>query len=195
TVVDQDGDSVTRQVTVQVGDAHVPTIDTPEGDAVVALVDDDGLAGGNPGGEGDLAGQGGDETTFSGTLAFDYGDDGAGGVDFAAMHGQTGTLGTETITYSWDGDSKVLTATVTGGERDGQALFQVEITDAVAGDYRVTLLTNVQHADDETDTENEAGLGLTYTVTDADGSTADGTLHVTFDDDVPVLDIRQVTFE
>nr|WP_240454041.1 DUF5801 repeats-in-toxin domain-containing protein [Halomonas sp. NO4] len=186
TVLDQDGDRVTRQVTVRVGDAHTPTIDNPEGDDVVALVDDDGLAGGNPGGPNDLDGQGGNETTFSGTLAFAYGDDGAGRVDFAAMDGESGTLGTEDITYAWDADSNVLTATIDGGERDGQDLFQVELTDAQTGDYTVSLLTNVRHTDDETDTENETDLGLTYTVTDSDGSTADGKLNITFDDDVPV---------
>ncbi|NAW32842.1 DUF5801 repeats-in-toxin domain-containing protein, partial [Halomonas alimentaria] len=186
TVLDQDGDRVTRQVTVRVGDAHTPTIDNPEGDEVVALVDDDGLAGGNPGGPNDLDGQGGDETTFSGTLAFAYGDDGAGHVDFAAMDGESGTLGTEDITYAWDADNNVLTATIDGGERDGQDLFQVELTDAQTGDYTVSLLNNVLHTDDETDTENETDLGLTYTVTDSDGSTADGKLNITFDDDVPV---------
>ncbi|MDR5866004.1 retention module-containing protein, partial [Halomonas koreensis] len=153
-----------------------------------ALVDDEGLAGGIDGGVGDDVGQG-DETTFSGTLDFAFGGDGAGSVSLAAMDGATGTVGTESVRYAWDGATGTLTATVDGGARDGSELFSVVITDAQSGAYTVTLHDNVLHAslDGEAgdDTENDATAALTYTVQDADGSSANGTLTVRFDDDLP----------
>ena len=48
----------------------------------------------------------------------------------------------------------------------------------------MTLLDNVLHAQGPND-ENDATAALQYSITDADGSTVDGTLTVTFDDDAP----------
>ena len=89
------------------------------------------------------------------------------------------------MSYSVVGN--VLTATIDdGGLRDGTALFKVEITNQATGAYTVTLLDNVLHAGGPND-ENaiDATVGLAYTITDADGSSANGTLTVTFDDDAP----------
>ena len=63
---------------------------------------------------------------------------------------------------------------------------QVEITDPATGAYTVTLLDNV-HACGRTERREptDATTSLTYSITDADGSTAAGTLTVTFDDDAP----------
>ena len=111
------------------------------------------------------------------------GGDGAGanGFSFAGLNGNTGTVGTETVTYSWDGGTNTLTATGPRG-----ALFQVQITNPATGAYKVTLLDNVIHA---TGPNNENSpdptTSLTYSITDADGSTAPGTLTITFDDDAP----------
>ena len=110
---------------------------------------------------------------------------GANGFSFAALNGTPGTVGLETVTYSWmpaphaDGD-------VTGGPRDGTALFKVQITNQATGAYKVTLLDNVLHAGGPND-ENAPTptIGLAYTITDADGTTATGTLTITFDDDAP----------
>ena len=159
---------------------------TPEGGTVSATVDDEGLSGGIPGGTGDIVvtpDSDFNEATFSGTLAFNFGGDGGGLVTFADMGGEAGTVGTEEVTYTWDSDGNTLTATVSGGARDGMDLFTVEVTDSVSGGYTVTLLNNILHA--VGGNENDAVAGLTYTVTDADGSEATGTLNVTFDDDIP----------
>ena len=90
-------------------------------------------------------------------------------------------MGTETVSYSWDGGTNTLTATGPRG-----VLFTVQITDKATGAYTVTLLDNVLHA---TGPNNENSpdptTSLTYTITDADGSTATGTLTITFDDDAP----------
>ena len=162
-----------------------PVDNVPTGGVTAATLDDEGLSGGIPGGTGDIVvtpDPDSNEATFSGMLSFDFGGDGAGSIDFASMNGTSGTVGTETVSYSWSGNT--LTATGPRG-----VLFTVEVTNPATGAYTVTLVDNVLHetldglAGDNT--ENDAAAALTYTVTDADGSTAPGTLNVTFDDDMP----------
>ena len=162
-------------------DNHLPT-----GGETSASVDDEGLSHGIPGGTGDIVvtpDADANEATFSGTLPFNFGGDGAGSVTFAAMDGTTGHIGTEDVTYAWDSGTGVLTATVSGGERGGSDLFTVQVTDPLTGEYTVTLLDNVLHS--EGGNENNAVADLTYTVTDANNDAATGTLTVTFDDDMP----------
>ena len=160
---------------------HVPT----DNNKSTASVDDDGLDDGNPASAADEVGT--KLSTFTGTLAGSVGGDGAGanGFSFAGLAGQTGTVGQETVTYSWDAATNTLTATGPRG-----ALFTVQITDKATGAYTVTLLDNVLHATldgaDGDNTENPATLALAYSIKDADGSeTVNNTLTITFDDDAP----------
>ena len=76
-------------------------------------------------------------------LGGSVGSDGAGanGFSFAGLNGTSGTVGTETVSYSWDGGTNTLTATGPRG-----ALFKVQITDKATGAYTVTLLDNVLQA-------------------------------------------------
>ena len=189
TVTDGDGDTATATIDFQVVDANFPTPGT-----AAAAVDDDGLAGGNPASTtgdldanvGDLDGAASSEATFSGVLGGSVGADGAGsnGFSFAGLNGQAGTVGQENVTYSWTAGSNTLTATTVGGTRPGTALFTVQVTNAATGAYTVTLLDNVLHALGPNG-ENDATAALQYSITDADGSTVNGTLTVTFDDDAP----------
>ena len=182
TVTDKDGDSVTKSASFNITDMNVPV-----GGLSTAMVDDDGLTGGNSAStSGDLVvtpNLDNNEATFSGSLAFNFGGDGVGSVDFANMHNTTGTVGQETVTYSWNGTNNTLTATSVRG-----ALFTVVVNPAT-GAYTVMLLQNVLHAtlDGQTgdNTENDATTVLTYTVKDTDYSSAMGTLTITFDDDMP----------
>jgi VCBS repeat-containing protein len=186
TVTDADGDKVTKAVSFAITDANVPT-----GGSASASVDDDALTGGNPASTtGDLAvdnsgiNNDNNEATFKGTLTHTIGGDGYGSVGFASLNGTTGTVGTETVTYSWNAGSNTLTATGPRG-----ILFDIVVT-PTTGAYTLTLKDNVLHAtlDGQAgdDTENDATVALTYTVTDADGSQAPGTLNITFDDDAPM---------
>ncbi len=199
TVRDADGDTATASIAFQVIDANTPT-----GGTAAATVDDDGLTGGNPASTtGDINANAGEvplnasEAIYTGTLGGSVGLDGAGanGFKFAAsLNGQTGvTVGTETVTYSVVGN--VLTATVDSGTRSGTPLFKVEITDQATGAYKVTLLDNVLHAGGPNDEATDAAVSLGYLITDADGSSAPGTLTVTFDDDAPtaVSDLAQAS--
>ena len=100
------------------------------------------------------------------------------------MNGLTAAIGLETVTYGWNGGTDTLTATITGGPRDGTNLFTVVLNPST-GAYTVTLLDNVLHAGGPNDEATDATAALTYTVTDADGSSATSTLTITFDDDAP----------
>jgi len=180
TVTDGDGDTSTAPISFTITDANVPTAGT-----TLASVDDDALAGGNPASTvGDLPDPDSDgdnnQATFGGLLTLSFGGDGAGSVNFAAMHGQTATVGTELVTYGWNAGNNTLTATGPRG-----VLFTVEVTNPATGAYEVTLVDNVLHTPGGN--ENDALASLSYTVSDADGSLATGTLQITFDDDAPTL--------
>jgi hypothetical protein len=158
---------------------------TPTAGTVAATVDDEGLLGGIPGGVGDYTDTNADgdnnEATFSGTLIHDFGGDSAGGsISFAAMNGTTGSVGTETVSYAWNGTTHTLTATGPRGD-----LFTVHV-DPASGAYTVTLVDNVLHASG-LDENNAGPVALSYTVVDGDNSTATGTLNITFNDDVPTF--------
>ncbi len=180
TVTDGDGDTATAPIAFTIVDANAPTAGTTQ-----ASVDDDALASGNPASmTGDLPDPNSDgdndQATFSGLLNLDFGGDGAGSVDFAAMDGLFVNVGQESVQLAWNAGTGMLTATGPRG-----ALFTVEVTDSAAGAYKVTLLDNVLHA--AGGDENDATATLTFTVIDSDGSTANGTLQISFDDDAPTV--------
>ncbi len=188
----------------------VGPIEAPEGDVIPeegenglpsageaeATVDDDGIGGNTAVGAGDWVDTNldldNDEATFSGVLPHDFGSDGPGEINLAAMNGLTAAVGTETVTFAWNDGTDTLTATVTGGDRNGTPLFDVEVNPAT-GEYTVTLLDNVLHesldglaGDDE---ENDASVVLTYNVVDGNGDVETGSLTINLDDDVPLADI------
>ena len=188
TVTDGDGDQVEADWAFNITDANAPTAGIS-----AARLDDDGLAGGNPlsttndidANVGERPGEENpEEDIFNGQLTLNFGGDGPGTVTFAAMHNLTGSVGTETVRYTWAGST--LTATVEGGPRNGTVLFDI-VVDQATGEYTLTLRDNVIHTagGDETSAPNVA---LTYTVTDSDNSPAggvNGTLNITFNDDGP----------
>lgn len=184
TIIDGDGDASTARV-----DITLQPDSEPEGGERVATVDDDGLAGNNPlSNTGDLNANLGDdisdtsEASFTGTLSFDVGNDGPASISFdPALNGADATVGQETVTYTVVGNT--LTATVTGGDRDGTDLFTVEITDAATGRYVVTLLDNVIHAIGAN--ENNASVSLNFVVADSENDTTTTILDIVFDDDAP----------
>ncbi|WP_375196238.1 VCBS domain-containing protein [Sphingobium sp.] len=192
---DNDTASATLKFTFQ-GDQNKPTADN-----TAAKLDDDGLTGGNPlstigdvnANVGDSGAAGASEASFSGTLPFTFGADGqgaTGSVTFANLNGTTGTVGTDTVSYSWSGATNTLTATITTvGGRVGTPLFQV-VVNPNTGAYTVTLLDNVLHS--AGGNENDTSVSLNFLVTDSDynastnpGSSAIGQLNISFNDDMP----------
>ena len=179
TVTDGDGDTATANIAFQVTDANGPT-----GGTSTATVDDDGLLGGNPAiTPDDIDANVGEiplslsEAIYNGTLAFTSGGDTPVSIGFAAMNAQTGLVGTETVTYGWNAGTNTLTATGSRG-----ALFTVQVTNPATGAYTVNLLDNVLHVAGGNETSAPV-VPLTYTITDNDGTSAEGTLNVTFNDD------------
>lgn len=136
TVTDGDGDVDTD--TVDIGGLFTFYDDGPTGyDETSATLDDEGLEHGVAGGLGDVPGE---ATSVEGILAHSFGADGPGSISFASMDGATGTVGVETVTYSWDAGTNTLLATGARGP-----LFQVEMLNPETGEYKVSLLDNVLH--------------------------------------------------
>jgi large repetitive protein len=169
------------------GDVNLPTATN-----VTASVDDDALAGGIAAGTGDLpdANADGDnnQATFSGNLGFTYGVDGAAAAatNFLFTTANGASVGQETVNFAWNDTTGTLTATIATSPvagRVGLELFNV-VVNQTTGAYTLTLVRNVLHAAGSD--ENDAALTLNYAVQDSDGSTAPGSLAITFDDDTPV---------
>ncbi|KEQ54180.1 Ig-like domain-containing protein [Sphingobium chlorophenolicum] len=189
---DNDTASATLKFTFQ-GDANKPTADN-----TAAKLDDDGLTGGNPlstlgdadANVGDSGAAGPGEASYSGTLPFTFGADGGGSVTFANMNGLTGTVGTDTVSYSWNAASNTLTATITTVGGRGTPLFQV-VVNPTTGAYTVTLLDNVLHAPGGNEADAPQ-VDINFLVTDSDynaatnpTSSAVGQLRIVFNDDMP----------
>jgi len=184
TITDGDGDTSAATQVVNITNAN----NVPVGGAVSTAVDDEGLAHGIVGGTGDDTTT--NSATASGTLT-GTGGDGALSYNFANLDGTPASVGQETVKYSWNSTTNVLTATITAspdGTRTNTTLFTVAVTPAT-GEYTVTLHDNVLHSTGNA--ENDVTLVLQYNVADSDGNnsagdTGHGTLTVTFDDDSPV---------
>ena len=142
-------------------------------------VDDEGLNGGVSGGVGDVT-LPVQEHIVSGSFDADFGEI-TGTINLSLMDGQSDTLGTESINFAWAGN--ILTATVSGGARDSQAIFTLEVTDPATGAYTFTLLLPVVHAAGLD--ENNTAVALTYSAVDSDGTTTNGTVNIDVDDDSP----------
>lgn len=188
TIVDGDGDTATATLSVLVENNELP------GTApVTATVDDDALSG-NAGGTGDLDANVGEvpasvsEAIYNGTLNITATDNPIAAISFAQLQGTTATIGQETVTYSWDAVTNLLTAKITvspDANRVNDTLFTVKLNHPSNGSYTVTLSDNVLHSN--VAGENDASVALTYRVADTDGSTNSGVLNITFDDDTPVV--------
>ena len=192
-IFDGDGDETTATLTIT-----VPPDPIPVPVAATAIVDDDGLVAGdqNDGdGDDDVPNTDGDnnQATFTGTLSANFGGQTPGTFNLAAMHNLTATVGQETVRYSWDAGSGILTATIEGGARDDLVLFTVDINttaDPSSDSFTVTLVRNVLHEDQAANTENNATVVLNFTAVDSNGDAVNNTLTITFDDDMPTAALR-----
>ena len=180
TVTDKDGDTAATSA-IDISSQIIFKDDGPSASNVVAttILDEDGLSGGIAGGTGDVAGT---ATTATGSLVYSGGADGVASI--ALSYGST-TLGTETVTSTWDASTSTLTISSTRGD-----LMTISV-DQSTGTYTATLLKPLMHP--VSGTEDNITLPLTYTVTDNDGDTASATLTLTVNDDMPVVDATTQT--
>ncbi|MCA0973873.1 VCBS domain-containing protein [Halomonas denitrificans] len=174
TIVDADGDTSEATLTV-----NVAPDSRPEGAIDKALLDEDGLPGGIAGGVGDLAGE---ATVVSGTLGYSFGADGAASQNAFAwsLSGLPNvSSGGEPVSYGLSNDGR----TLTGCDASGALVLSVALTDVASGAYEVTLHQPLDHPDSES--EDVLAFKIGYSVTDGDGSSADGALQVLINDDSP----------
>ncbi|MGE8107088.1 beta strand repeat-containing protein, partial [Allorhizobium sp. NPDC080224] len=166
TVTDGDGDKSTGSLKVLVND------DTPTGGAgTTAWLNDDTLAGGNPGGVGDQG-----LANTNNVLKHSFGADGPGGI---AWTGITVTSGGKQADFTTNvsTDGKTLQVFQKG------TLVITAVLDPLTGKYALTQNAPIAHV--AGGDENEIQFKFNYDVTDGDGDVAPGYIWVNVDDDTP----------
>lgn len=153
-----------------VGDGDPVTLvfydDGPAVDAnLTVLLDDDALSGGNPDGVGDDS----DADNVSGTLAHDFGADGAGSIAWLTDGAPDG------FSYEAAGDDLLI-------KQNGVTVLTLTL-DPATGDYTVTQDNPVMHPSG--DDENNQSFTVGYRVTDKEGDHVDGSIMIDVDDDTP----------
>ncbi|MDW6026543.1 DUF5801 repeats-in-toxin domain-containing protein, partial [Mesorhizobium sp. BAC0120] len=173
TVTARDGDGDTQQAAFSVtvnDDAPVFTAN-PES----ASVDEEGLAGGNPGDSypggkegagGDLAGE---ATTANGNLNISFGAD--------------GPHATAAIVLAATGATWTQTSATTGTLAANDGSWQIVVNEG--GTYTFTLLKPIAHPG--ANIEDDIKIDVTVTARDGDGDTQQGAFSVTVNDDAPVV--------
>ena len=171
-IEDFDGDQDDATITIQILDDNptIPGGDTPEIGKGQENVDESDI--GTPG------------ATQTGSVPFDFGDDGAG--EFCATGGHNiNTLGLtsggQPVTVAFDSATGTYTATNSGGD----TVFTLVVEDD--GDYTFELLGNVDHPDD-TDPNDSVVLRFDVKAEDADGDVAEGQIVINLFDDAPVAE-------
>ncbi|WP_348826432.1 retention module-containing protein [Halomonas sp. RT37] len=184
---DGDGDQADAHQRIEIFDATVPTTPTDGGDPDAApaevVLDEDGLDGGIPGGDGDVAGE---ATVITGVLGYDFGDDGPA-VSGAFAWSQVGlpalSSSGEVLNFAVSDDGLSLVAATAEGEE----ALRITLTDLASGAFEVSLLRPLDHP--ENSTEDDLAMSVGYTVADIDGSEASGQLDIRIDDDTPVASV------
>ncbi|MBS8269221.1 VWA domain-containing protein, partial [Halomonas litopenaei] len=187
---DNDGDAASGTLTLENREAAIPSTPASDGDPSTlnptAILDEDGLAGGNAGGIGDVAGE---DTVTTGTLGYSFGSDGAAASgafswNVASLPGDLKTVDGRAVSFQLSSDGHTLTGTASNGSGGSEDVVTIALTDQSSGAYQVTLHQALAHA--VGNDENDLLFDATYTIVDADGSQADGALSVVIDDDAPV---------
>ncbi len=174
-VRDSDGDKITTNFTIGVIDDS-PIVSSNN----TVQLDDDALAGGNPGGNGDDL----NAVNVTGTLAHSYGADGVGSLLLTGAGFGTSVRGEGNYSQSVSADGKTL---VISQIQNGASVAVLTITldDTTSGKYTVVQNNPVMH--DSGRNENNEIFTVTYQVKDGDGDTANGTLTINVDDDTPTV--------
>jgi phage-related protein len=162
-VTDSDGDFVTGEISIDVND-DTPTV---SGNLVVQL-DDDALAGGISGGNGDISP---DSVNATGTLQFSYGADGAGTISWLTIGAPSG------FTYETAGSDLLV--------KQGITTVMTLLLNTSTGAYSVVQNAPIEHADNQD--ENSQAFTISYQVADSDGDTVLGDLNILVNDDTPTV--------
>jgi large repetitive protein len=160
TYVDGDGDTVSATLTITNPDTQ-PVV--PEN--VNVGLDDDALAGGNPGGVGDDP----DAVNTSGSVAATGGD---GTITYALS--DTGAPAGFTYQLQGNGDLWVMQGST----------HVLTVTLDASGNYTVSQVNPIDHPPGND--ENNVTFTVTFSATDADGDSDSGTFTISVDDDTPL---------
>ncbi|RST30036.1 hypothetical protein HMF7854_03735 [Sphingomonas ginkgonis] len=163
TLTDGDGDTSSATLTINIGDARPLA-----GPNAPVQLDDDALAGGNPGGVGDVSP---DSANLSGTLAASGGD---GPLAYALTLGGAPAG----FTYVAGANGALLV------QQNGTTVLTVTLN-AATGAYSVTQNAPILHA--AGGDENNASFTIGYSATDKDGDAATGALTINVNDDTPTI--------
>ncbi|MBY5940983.1 tandem-95 repeat protein [Halomonas sp. DP5N14-9] len=183
TTKDGDGDSFSSSahIVISGGNGIGPTTPETDGNSAPvspkAVVDEDGLPGGIAGGINDYPGE---RTIATGRLRYNFGDDGPGGFTWSTAGLPVLTSQGSLVSWALSADGRSLLGT----SASGQQVLSIELSDLAAGTYRVDLFKPLDHP--RADVESDINFSVGYTITDADGDSAQGILRVTVDDDMPV---------
>jgi len=183
TTKDGDGDSFSSSahIVISGGNGIGPTTPETDGNSATvspkAVVDEDGLPGGIAGGINDFPGE---RIIATGRLRYDFGDDGPGGFTWSTAGLPVLTSQGSLVSWALSADGRSLLGT----SASGQQVLSIQLSDLAAGTYRVDLFKPLDHP--RADVESDINFSVGYTITDADGDSAQGILRVTVDDDMPV---------
>ncbi|MCJ8168817.1 retention module-containing protein [Atopomonas sediminilitoris] len=164
TAVDNDGDGDTAWLDLGAALGFKDDGPTVTSNGVVRL-DDDAL-GGNPGGTGD----GPDGVNTTGTLNHDFGEDGAGSLQWLDSGAPAG------FTYEVAGNDLLV-------KQGGETVLTLSLNPST-GEYSVTQNAAIDHR--AGGNENDQSFNVSYLVTDKDGDQINGRLSINVDDDTPV---------
>ncbi|UFQ96186.1 retention module-containing protein [Pseudomonas wenzhouensis] len=173
-VVDGDNDVVSTQLDICFVN------DQPSGGFVFDRVDEEGLPNGIVGG---VADDDGVATIVTGSLGYDYGDDGFGSFAWQTDGLPAVTSGGQSVEYQVSDNGLVLTAQTVGSQ---QPVFTVTLTNTATGAFQFQLHAPLDHpAPASGSVENNLDFQFGYQMVDGNGSTASGALIISVDDDSP----------
>ncbi|WP_283195045.1 DUF5801 repeats-in-toxin domain-containing protein [Rhizobium sp. AN80A] len=184
-VTDKDGDTATDAVQVDIRDDQ-PTAGYAGRVTVQEAVNTDGSF---------------KETSATGTMSFHAGADGA--KITAIAYGLSGAPAAPVISDA--NETKFTTVALTSGDKpiqiqqldaltlvgklaDGTPIFKIEVTNAATGAYKFTQFGPIDHPDGaNTGAADGLRMKIVYTVTDADGDTANGSVQIDINDGGPTI--------
>ncbi|MBY5927469.1 MULTISPECIES: Ig-like domain-containing protein, partial [unclassified Halomonas] len=154
--------------------------------ATRAIVDEDGLPDGIPGGPNDVNGE---RHSTTGRLGYLIGADGQGGFRWFIDDLPELTSRGDTLSWRLADQGQSLVATSAGGHQ----VLLIELTDLTTGAYKVSLLDVLDHP--HAGIEDDINFDIKYIVTDSDGATATSSLKIIVDDDTPIARSYTVSTE
>ncbi len=182
TITDGDGDSVTANLEI---DVIIPVDDIPTITVEDALVDEDALPSIN------TTDTDGYNNVYTETkaLTFDFGDDGAGSIQFTGNQTTSITAEGLDITLEYSNNNQ----TITGVDENGTPIFTISL-DPANSEYTFTLHENVDHPQMNVE-DLLSDLSLEVEIIDGNGTRATDTITIEIADDIASANDTNVSID